>query len=148
MQRLFADGTNMATHWDIFRGGETKPSSGKISVSINMKHVLTLNKYTRSLLGDPEAVLVMFDKRESIIGLSPTHAADKDGFQVKPKGGGQNFVIHIAPFCRHHNIMIEATERFAEPGLSREGYLTLDLKNTINVSNRRKRRQNRHSVAV
>lgn len=131
----------MAKHWDIFRGGETKPSNGHLSVSINAKNTLTLNRYTRQILGDPEAVLVMFDKREGLIGLSPTHAADKDGFQVKPKGGGQNYIIHIAPFCRHHNILIEATERFAEPGMSREGYLTLDLKNTINVSHRRKRRK-------
>ncbi|MGQ0541282.1 MAG: hypothetical protein ACT4O9_05435 [Blastocatellia bacterium] len=131
----------MAKHWDIFRGGETKPSNGHLSVSINAKNTLTLNRYTRQILGDPEAVLVMFDKREGLIGISPTHAADKDGFQVKPKGGGQNYIIHIAPFCRHHNILIEATERFAEPGMSREGYLTLDLKNTINVSHRRKRRK-------
>ena len=129
----------MATHWDIFRGGQSIPSNKHLSVSINVKSTLTLNRYTRKILGDPEAVLVMFDKRESVIALAPTHAADKDGFQVKPKGGGQNYIVHIAPFCRHHNIMIEATERFAEPGLSSEGYLTLDLKNTINVSNRRKR---------
>lgn len=80
----------------------------------------------------------MFNKRDMVIGLSPTHAGDPDGFEVKPKGGGQNYTIHTAPFCRHHNILIEATERFATPGLSREGYLTLDLKNTINVSHRRR----------
>lgn len=116
------------------------PSNERLSVSINNKNVLTLNKYTRRILGDPPAVLVMFDKRESVIGLSPTHKDDPDGFEVKPKGGAQNFVIHITPFCRHHGILIEATERFANPGLSQEGYLTLNLNETINVSNRRKRR--------
>ena len=130
----------MATHWDIFRGGQTKPSNKHITVSINKKHVLTLNKYARHLLGDPPAVLVMFNKREGVIGLSPTHEQDPDGFEVKPKGGGQNFVIHVAPFCRYHNILIETTERFTKPGLSKEGYLTLDLNNTIDVSHRRKKR--------
>lgn len=133
----------MAIQWDIFRGGQTVPSNKRLSVSINAKYVLTLNKYTREILGKPEAVLVMFNKRDMVIGLSSTHTGDPDGFEVKPKSGGQNFVIHIAPFCRHHNILIEATERFALPGLSREGYLTLDLKNTINVSNRRKRTPSR-----
>lgn len=132
----------MATHWDIFRGGETTPSNEHLTVSINAKNVVTLNKYTYKLLGAPDAVLVMFDKRSSVIGLSPTHAADPDGFKVKPKGGAQNFVISVTPFCRHHGILIEATERFAKPGLTREGYLTLDLKNTINVSHRRKRKTN------
>ena len=130
----------MGTHWDIFRGGQTVPSNERLSITINNKHILTLNRYTRKILGDPEWVLVMFDKRSSMIGLSPTHAGDPDGFQVRPKSGGMNYVIHLAPFCRHHNIMFENTERFAQPGLSPEGYLALDLKDTINVSNRRKRR--------
>ncbi|MDM7923967.1 MAG: hypothetical protein QUS14_16860 [Pyrinomonadaceae bacterium] len=129
----------MAQHWDIFRGGQTVPSSDRLGVSINNKNTLTLNKYTYTFLGRPAKVLVMFDKRDSVIGLSPTHADDPDGFDVKPKGGGLNFIIHITPFCRHHGIFIESTERFAKPGLTREGFLTLDLKETINVGNRRKR---------
>jgi len=136
---LSQEQTLMAQHWDIFRGGQTVPSNQRLSVSINNKNTLTLNKYTYGILGRPEKVLVMFDKRDSIIGLSPTHKDDPDGFEVKPKGGAQNFVIHITPFCRHHGIFLERTERFAKPGLSREGYLTLDLKETINVSNRKKR---------
>lgn len=93
------------------------PSNQRLSVSINNKNTLTLNKYTCGILGRPEKVLVMFDKRDSIIGLSPTHKDDPDGFEVKPKGGAQNFVIHITPFCRHHGIFLERTERFAKPGL-------------------------------
>lgn len=130
----------MATQWDIFRGGQTKPSNTRLSVSINHKYVLTLNKYTREILGKPPAVLVMFNKKDGVIGLSATHEADPDGFELKPKSAAQNYIVHIAPFCRHHNIVIETTERFAQPGLTREGYLALDLNNTINVSNRRKRR--------
>lgn len=138
----------MVLHWDIFRGGETVPSSERLGVSINVKGILTLNKYTYGLMGRPAKVLVMFDKRDAVIGLAPTYEDDPDGFEVKPKGGGQNFVIHIMPFCRHHGIFVEATERFAKPGLTAEGYLTLDLKNTINVSNRRKRRTRALSVAT
>lgn len=117
------------------------PSRDRISVSINAKSTLTLSKYTRRIIGDPEKVLVMFNKRENIIGLSPTHGSDPDGFDVKPKGSGQNYVVHIAPFCRHHGIFIERTERFAKPGLTREGFLTLDLNETIDVSNRRRRKK-------
>ena len=66
------------------------------------------------MLGRPEAVLLMFNKRDMVIGLSPTHAADPDGFEVKAKGGGCNFTVHAAPFCRHHSILIESTERFCK----------------------------------
>lgn len=131
----------MAQHWDIFRGGQTIPSKDRLGVSINNKNILTLNKYTYGILGRPPKVLVMFDKRNTIIGLSATHIDDPDGFDVKPKGGGLNYTVHITPFCRHHGIHVEVTERFAKPGLSREGYLTLDLKETINVSTRKKRQE-------
>lgn len=133
----------MAIQWEVFRGGQTKPSSQRLSVSINKKGNLTLSKYACELLGNPEKVLVMLNKRDTVIGLSPTHAADEDGFDVKPGSGRHNYLIHLAPFCRHHGIKVEVTERFAKPGLTTEGYLTLDLKETIDVSIRKKRKDAR-----
>jgi len=133
----------MAIQWEVFRGGQTKPSSERLTVSINKKSNLTLSKYACGLLGNPEKVLVMFNKRDTVIGLSPTHAGDEDGFDVKPGSGRHNYLIHLAPFCRHHNIRVEVTERFAKPGLTKEGYLTLDLKETIDVSIRKKRKDAR-----
>lgn len=133
----------MAIQWEVFRGGQTKPSSERLTVSINRKGNLTLSKYACSLLGNPEKVLVMFNKRDTMIGLSPTHAGDDDGFDVKPGSGRHNYLIHLAPFCRHHKINVEVTERFAKPGLTNEGYLTLDLKETIDVSIRKKRKDAR-----
>ena len=124
-------------HWEIFRGGQTMPRNKHLSATINRKHVLLLNRYTYNTLGTPEAVLLMYDSLQRTIGVSPTRAGDPDGFTVKLKNG-LNYIVHTAPFCRYHGILIEATERFVEPGLTREGYLTLDLKNTVNVSNRRK----------
>ena len=134
----------MAIQWEVFRGGQTKPSGERLTVSINKKGNLTLSTYACSLLGTPEKVLVMFNKRDTLIGLSPTHAADEDGFDVTPGSGGHNYIIRAAPFCRHHNISVEVTERFAKPGLTNEGYLTLDLKETINVSVRKRRKDNRY----
>ncbi len=133
----------MAMQWEVFRGGQTKPSSERLSVSINRKGVLTVSKYACELLGKPEKVLLMFNKRDSVIGLSPTHAGDDDGFDVKLGSGRHNYLVHITPFCRHHNISVEVTERFAKPGLTSEGYLTLDLKETIDVSIRKKRKETR-----
>ena len=138
----------MAIQWEVFRGGQTKPSSQRLSVSINRKGVLTVSKYAFELLGNPEKVLLMFNKRDSVIGLSPTHAGDEDGFDVKHGSGSHNYLVHIAPFCRHNNISVEVTERFAKPGLTSEGFLTLDLKETINVSIRKKRKEARSRVAM
>ncbi len=137
MQHIIGDNTQMAVQWEVFRGGQTVRGNRRITVSINKNMVLRLNPYAREVLGKPDAVLLMFNRRDSVIALSPTHAADPDRFDLKSKSNGQDWVIHTAPFCRHHNITIEQTERFAKPGLTREGYLKLDLKETIKVRRRR-----------
>jgi hypothetical protein len=95
----------LSTQWEIFRGGETIPSNKHLSVTINAKNVLLLNRNTRNILGNPEAVLLMYDRLKRMIGVAATHAGDADGFTVKLIGL-QNYVIHTAPFCRHHGIVI------------------------------------------
>lgn len=129
----------MVIHWEKFKGGPTKPENQDFAITINRKLVLTFNKYAVKMLGNPEAVLLLFEKQESMIGVVPSNMKDKDAFPLKPKGGGLNFVVHTAPFCRHFGIMIDKTERFVGPDLDDQGILRLDLKNTHDVSNRRKR---------
>jgi hypothetical protein len=130
----------MAVQWEVFRGGQTVRGKQQLTISINKNMVLRLNPYAREILGKPDAVLLMFDKKESVIALAPTHANDPDRFDLKSKSNGQDWVVHTAPFCRHHNITVEQTERFVKPGLTREGYLTLDLKQTVLVRRRRPER--------
>ena len=130
---------NMALHWEKFTGGPTRAENTDFAITINAKNVITLNKYARKKLGEPEGVLLLFERKESLIGLVPTSLKDKDAFPLKPKGGGLNYVVHAAPFCRHHGIVIERTERFSHVDFDNEGILRLDLKSTHDVSNRRKR---------
>ncbi len=126
-------------HWETFKGGPTKPENQAFAITINHKKVLTLNKFTVKTLNNPEAVILMFDKKESVIGVVPSNMREKYAFPLKPKGGGLNFVVHTAPFCRHFNIRIDKTEKFDHPELDDQGVLRLDLKNTHDVSNRKKR---------
>ncbi len=130
----------MTSQWQIFRGGETKPRNSDFAITINRDFVLKMNRYTRNILGDPEAILLMYNPDENVIGIAATHKDDPDGFSVKVKGG-ISYVVHTAPFCRHHGLFFQATEKFVMPGLTREGYVTLDLKNT-SVASRRKKIRN------
>ena len=129
----------MAIHWEKFTGGATRPSNERISVTINKKNTLTFNRFTAKLLGNAEAVILLFDKTESIIGVVPSNLRDRHAFPLKPKGGGLNLVVHTAPFCRHFGIVIDQTEKFDEADLDNEGILRLDLRKTHNVSNRKRR---------
>jgi hypothetical protein len=130
----------MALHWETFKGGPTKPENQDFAITINRKNVLTFNRYAVKALGNPEAVMLMFEKKESLIGIVASSLKDKDAFPLKRKGARDiNWTVHVAPFCRHHKIMIDKTERFEHPEIDEAGILRLDLKNTHDVSNRRKR---------
>lgn len=130
----------MAIHWDVFKGGATRPSNDRINVTLNKKNVLTINRFTAKLLGNPEAVILMFDKKESVIGVVPSNLRDKYAFALKPKGRVNcNWVVNTAPFCRHFGIIIDRTEKFDDAELDDEGILRLDLRKTHNVSNRKRR---------
>lgn len=128
----------MAIHWETFKGGPTRAENQDFAITINYKNVLTFNKYAAKMLGNPDAVKLMFEKKESLIGVVASSMKDKDAFPLKPKSGGMNWVVHTAPFCRHHGIMIDKTERFNRPDIDEQGILRLDLKDTHDVSNRRK----------
>lgn len=128
----------MVLHWEKFKGGPTRLENTDYAITINKKHVITFNKYARKMLNNAEGVLLLFERKESLIGVVPTSMKDKDAFPLKPKGGGLNYVVHAAPFCRHHGIVIERTERFDHVDFDNEGILRLDLKMTHDVSNRKK----------
>ena len=136
---MHAGFTLMALHWETVTGGPTRPENTDFAITINHKNILTFNKYARKMLGEPEAVKLLFEKKESIIGLVASSLRDKDAFPMKPKGGGLNYTVHAAPFCRHFGIVIDRTERFDHPEMDGQGILRLDLKHTHDVSNRKKK---------
>lgn len=90
------------------------------------------------LLGGAEAALLVFDEKNSIIGLIASNLRNPEAFPLRPRHGS-GWVLQASPFCRHFNISVETTERFIDPDLDSDGVLRLDLKRTHNVSQRKRR---------
>ncbi len=128
----------MATHWQSYRGGPTKLQTEVTNISINSKDVITLNRRAMGLLGGAEAALLVFDEKNSIIGMIAANLRNPEAFPLRPKNRG-GWVLMASPFCRHFNISVESTERFIDPDLDSDGILRLDLKRTHNVSRRKRR---------
>ena len=126
----------MALYWEAFKGGPTRPENHDFGITINRKSVLTFNRFAVDALGNPDAVKLLFEKKESLIGIVASSLKDKDAFPLKPKNR-VNWVVNLAPFCRNHKIVIEKTEKFDHPEIDDQGILRLDLKGTHDVSIRR-----------
>ena len=128
----------MATHWQTYRGGPTKPWHKVVCISIDRNCAITLNRQAQAMLNYAEAVKLLFDEKDSIIGLLPSSPRDPEAFSLQTKNL-TNRVIYATPFCRHFRISVDRTERFVDPELDNEGILRLDLKRTRNVSVRKRR---------
>lgn len=133
----------MISRWEIFELGENPPFIDRKHITLNRRHNFCLNWKVFEMLGKPEAVVLMFDKREKVIGINAAPASVKGSFRVQPLGGsGRHKIIRAAPFCRHFGICIGHTSAFIEPRMDEDGVLLLDLKATT-PARARKRPMNR-----
>ena len=126
--------------WETFYGGEF-PQRGRdhkeILVSITPAHIIRFNRNTHRALGETDAVMLKYDRLESLIGLEPVELDTEGSFRVKVFSKGRDFRINAASFCRNYGIRVERSERFLYPKVDPDGILRLDLKNTQHVSYRR-----------
>jgi hypothetical protein len=119
----------MISRWEIFEPGETKPFADRVHITLNRKHVFCMNANVQEMLGRPEAVVLMFDRKENIIGLSAAPITVKGTFRLLPMGRGHSHrIIRASSFCRHFGICLDNTSAFLQPRLDEDGVLLLDLK--------------------
>ena len=133
----------MISHWEEFDAGPTQPRSERIHVTLNQKNLILLNGNIHEKLGSPDAVILLFDKVNSIIGLNPASPNMSNAFPVKQKDSGRHRLIRVTPFCKRHGIMVDSTTAFVNPEIDDDGVLRLDLKATTPATRRGRRNQNR-----
>jgi hypothetical protein len=119
----------MDSRWEIFEVGENKPFAERVHVTLNRKNVFCLNPKVHEMMGRPEAVVLMFDRLENVIGIRPALPTDRGSFRLHPlTRGSSHKIIRAAPFCRRFGISLEGTSAFLAPVVDRDGVLLLDLK--------------------
>lgn len=119
--------------WDEFFGGPNVPSDDRLHVTLNSRGVILLNPKAFDVLGKPAAAVLLYDKRNSTIGLRAAPAETQHAFPLRQKAKFRHWLIHANPFCRHHRIKVERTMAFPEAETDAEGILLLDLHTAIEV---------------
>ena len=61
----------MITHWEEFQFGPTPSNKVRLHATLVREHVILLNGNIYEKLGSPEAVALLFDKLNSVIGVNP-----------------------------------------------------------------------------
>lgn len=120
----------MISHWEEFKPGPTPKLDERMHVTLNRRGLIFMNGNIHDRMGSPDAMVLLFDKVNSVIGLNPVSPDVPNAFRVKPKPPGRHRIIHASPFCRHYGIAVDNTAVFLNPEIDENGVLRLDLKST------------------
>ncbi len=117
-------------------GGPSEHPSRRNYVSLSPKGIILMNKRLYKKFGEPEAIVLLFEKRNNLIGLLRSREGVKEAFPVRSRDGYH--FIHARPFCKNYGIVVPATERFVDPEIDPEGVMRLDLTKTVSAAHRRR----------
>lgn len=120
-------------YWDEFFGGPNLPSDKRMHITMSKLGNILLNARTYENLGQPEAAILLYDKRNSVIGVRPASVDVGHAFHFKRRPKLKHRVIQAIPFCRHHNIKVNRTIAFPEATIDPDGTLLLDMHTAIEI---------------
>lgn len=112
--------------WEEFPVGPSGAVSG-LHVSLNRKGEILIGARTFRKFGEPEQVLLMFDRRNKSIGIVPTTPKATNCYPLMSKYNGAHRVIRANLFCRHYGINTDRTIVFNTAEIDEEGVLVLNL---------------------
>lgn len=96
-------------------------------VTLQKRGPLSLNKAAYELLGAPEAVTLLYDREEQLIGLNPADQGNPRAFPLRPQGErASNFLIAGQAFTQYYGIDTSTARRYGVD--LRDGVLIVDLK--------------------
>ncbi len=127
--------------YEKFLGGPTQSLYDRLYVSLNPTHRLIFNNNCYRKLGKPPAVYLFFNREEDKIVIEPVHSYTLPAaFPVTKMVQSTSWRVNIAPFCNHHNIRLDTTERFISPNIE-DGRLHICLRETVTVRQQRRKRK-------
>ena len=95
-------------------------------VTIQRKGPFGLNKAAFEAMGEPEAVSLLYDRDEKLIGFKPVPLTYARAFPVRAQGkNAVTYMVAGQSFTRHYGIDTSTARRYAVE--MRDGVLVLDL---------------------
>lgn len=128
----------MQTKWQFeeFEAGPRTQSGNRIHVTISPNGVFYLNNKAINALEEPDALVLLYDRRLQTIAMKRAPIAKKNAFLLKPKGRkrqetGRTF--YAANFYQHYHIKPKRTLVFINPSIE-DGHLILSMHDTAPVT--------------
>lgn len=115
-------------------------------VTIQRRGPFSLNRAAVELMGNPEAVVLLYDKEEKLIGFRPAPLTNPRALPVRSQGkNASTFMVAGQAFAQHYDLDTSVARRYA---VEMQGdLLVLDLKaESVDVTGPRASSKSRHAT--
>ena len=119
----------MKRKWEQCPHNDKGTRWSSLYVTINTKGWISISKFTFEKLGEPERVLVLYERSTNTIGLQTVSRLHTGSFRLSKKWSGGR-VIYALRLIQEFRIKIPRTLRFMSPEFDENGILVLDLNDT------------------
>ena len=123
----------MNIEWTILPRGDVAPHWSGLYVTMNKIGSIMMSRVTHERLGSPGAVLIMYDRFRSRLGLKPAEVGDRHAYPVRNYGRRGGRVVRAFRIVTEFGLRPPDTIEFQEPKIDLDGHLILDLR-TIRIS--------------
>lgn len=104
--------------------------------TLQARGLLSLNQAAFRALGDPEAVVLLYDDAEGIVGLQKVDKDHANAYMVRKQHKSQSYVVGTQGFAAYHGIQTLRARRFAGHDYGK-GVWGFALREGVAVTNRR-----------
>ena len=104
-------------------------AADKPYVTIQKKGIVAFNHAAYAALGEPKAVLFLFDRKNRIVGFQAADPEEEHAYGVRANTKGTSHLVSGTLFTRHYGIRTDVARRWLGR-LDDKGVLTIDLNET------------------
>jgi len=102
------------------------PRSTEPLVTIQKRGTMSFNRAAFEAIGEPEAVELLFDRDERVVGFRPVGADVPHAYRPRKQGNAYNYIIAGQAFTQYYGIDTGTARRY--PAAMFDGVLAVDLK--------------------
>ena len=127
---------NAKWQFEEFEAGPVTQSGNRIHVTLSPTGVFYLNNKAIMALEEPDALVLLYDRRLQTIAMKRAPITKGNAFLLKPKGGRRKETgrtVYAPTFCKHYHIKPKQTVAFTNPSVE-DGHLILSMHDTAPVT--------------
>lgn len=125
----------MKGDWQEVPRDDVHPALAGLHVTLNKRGYIVFNRTAHKRMGEPQAVLVLFDRVNNRIGLRAANPGLRNAYPIAKYGRHGGRLVRAYRLLAAHAIDLPDTVEFPDARIDEDEVLILDLR-TARISNR------------